>query len=92
MFYLTETKHYLHPAVLDSIKATLRCNPNFDGYVFVPANNGKIKTGAYITEDELANRKLISDPDMVVYFRSSTQKFYKLSDKVKENDNDSNKK
>lgn len=77
---LTETEHKLKANKQFDIDSVLRCNKQFDGFVFVPGENGKIKTGAFITKSELANRKLIHTPSMVIYYEWESKKFFTLAD------------
>ena len=70
----------LGPQTMQEVKSFLRCNPDYDGYVFVPKGNGKVKTGAFITENELANRRLINEPSMVIYFQRVSGKFFTIAD------------
>ena len=79
-FSIEETEFSFHPKLQKDVQSFLRCNPSNDGYVFVPSDkkNGKSKTAAYIQELELGNRTLIPTPAMVIYYKKSTDKFYKV--------------
>ena len=74
---LFEIEHKLNTKTFETIQSFHRCNSRYDGYVFVPQGNGKVKTGAFITEVELLNRKLISEPAMIIYFDFLRKAFYR---------------
>lgn len=83
-FRIEETEFAFHPKIQEHTDAFLRCNPEIDGYVFVPNDKkiGKIITGAFITENELGNPHLIPTPSMVKYYKWATRKFYNVIPEV----------
>lgn len=77
-FRIQETVLKLKKKYSESIEAFLRCNPDYEGYVFVPKSNGAILTGAFIAEEELGNPRLITNPADVRYYKKETGKFYQV--------------
>lgn len=79
MVKLTEVPDNLNNKRLSDVQSTLRCNSQFDGYVYMLDDNGKFRTGAFIKYSELENKKLIPTPDKNVFYYSRANTTFKLA-------------
>lgn len=74
---IEEKNHKMKSKKLEQIKTHLSLRPEFDGYVFIPSGTG-IKSGEFIREICLTDPYQYPNINQLIYFKGSTQKFYKI--------------